>query len=349
MADAELFDRLCLRLGICDEGVEGDDCGNAEFLDIFNMFLEVHDTLLQSLDILFLEVCFGNASVVLKGLDAGDDDDCVRMKLRHAALDIQELLSAQISAESRLGDRVVGDLESRPGRADRVAAVSDVGEGAAVNKSGSVLDGLDEVGGDGFLEKGHHGTGHLQGLCQNRLTLVIVSDHDAVKAPAEIFSVCGKAQDSHDLGSGGDDEAVLAERSVHLCAHADDDVAQSAVVHIHAALPDDSGGIDPEHVSVMDVVINSCRQQVVGGCDGMEIASEMQVEFLHGKDLGIAAACRSALDAEAGSQRGLTQGEHDILSKLVESVRHTDTGGRLSFSRGSGVDGSHKDQFPVRT
>ena len=78
---------------------------------------------------------------------------------RIAALDVQELLCAQICAEACLGDDVVGQREAEFGGHDAVAAVGDVGEGAAVDDGGVVLESLDQVRVEGILQQGGHGTG----------------------------------------------------------------------------------------------------------------------------------------------------------------------------------------------
>ena len=57
------------------------------------------------------------------------------------------------------------------------------------------------------------------------------------------------------------------------------------------------------------MIVDQRRQQVVGGGDGVEIAGEMEIDVLHRHDLGIAAAGRAALDAEAGPERGLAQAD----------------------------------------
>ena len=62
-------------------------------------------------------------------------------------------------------------------------------------------------------------------------------------------------------------------------------------------------------VAVVDVVVEHGRQEVVGQLDGVEIAGEMEVDVLHGHDLGVAAAGRPALHAEARAQRGLAQAD----------------------------------------
>ena len=75
----------------------------------------------------------------------------------HAALDVQELLRAQVRAEARLGDDIVAQLQGHAGGRDGVAAVGDVGEGAAVDKGGGALQRLHQVGLEGVLQQGGHG------------------------------------------------------------------------------------------------------------------------------------------------------------------------------------------------
>ena len=46
--------------------------------------------------------------------------------MREAALDVKELLRAEIGAEARLGDAVIRELQSELGRSHAVAAVGDI-------------------------------------------------------------------------------------------------------------------------------------------------------------------------------------------------------------------------------
>ena len=73
----------------------------------------------------------------------------------------------------------------------------------------------------------------------------------------------------------------------------------------------------------------------------------MQVDVLHGDDLCIAAAGCTALDAEHGSQGGLTQGNQNIFIQLAHTVSQTNGGGGLAFAGGSGVDGGDQNQLAV--
>ena len=80
----------------------------------------------------------------------------------------------------------------------------------------------------------------------------------------------------------------------------------------------------------------------------MEVAGKMQVDVLHGHDLGVAAAGRAALDPEYGSQRGLAQGDHHVFADLPQAVSQPDRRGGLAFPGGGGRDGRHQDQLAVR-
>ena len=50
------------------------------------------------------------------------------------------------------------------------------------------------------------------------------------------------------------------------------------------------------------MVIEKSGKKIVAGGDGMGIAGEMQVDFLHRNNLRATAACTSAFDSEHRSQ-----------------------------------------------
>ncbi len=47
--------------------------------------------------------------------------------------------------------------------------------------------------------------------------------------------------------------------------------------------------------------IQGSRAEIVGGRHCMDIAGQVQVKIFHGHKLGVAAACRSTLNAEGGA------------------------------------------------
>ena len=107
-------------------------------------------------------------------------------------------------------------------------------------------------------------------------------------------------------------------------------------------------GIDAQLVAVVDVVVEQRRQQVVGQLDGVEVAGEVEVDVLHGHDLGIAAAGGAALHAEAGPQRRLAQADRGLLADAVQAVAQADAGGGLAFAGRRGRDGRDQHQLAGR-
>ena len=97
------------------------------------------------------------------------------------------------------------------------------------------------------------------------------------------------------------------------------------------------------------MVVQHGGQQVVGGTDGVEVTREVEVDILHGDDLGVTAAGRAALDTEHGAQRGLTEGHDHVLADLLQTVGQTDGGGGLTLARGGGGDGGDENELTVLT
>ncbi len=127
-----------------------------------------------------------------------------------------------------------------------------------------------------------------------------------------------------------------------------DDLAQRAVVHVHDAAPGDAAGVDAEFVAPVDVVVDHRRQQVVRRGDGVEVAGEVQVDVLHRHDLGIAAARRTALHAEARTERGFAKRHHRLLADAVEAVAQAHRRRGLAFAGRRRVDGGDQDELAVR-
>ena len=94
---------------------------------------------------------------------------------------------------------------------------------------------------------------------------------------------------------------ILAHKTVCLCTETDNDIAQCTVIHIQAALPDDLTGVNVQLISLMDMVVKQCCQQIVCRGDRMKITGKMQVQILHRNDLGVSAACCAALDSKTRS------------------------------------------------
>ena len=208
------------------------------------------------------------AAVILQRPHRGHDHRRARPQAGLAALDVDELLRAEVGAEAGLGHHVVRQLQCRARGDHRVAAVRDVGERAAVDEGRVVLERLHQVRRERGLQQRRHGAVRLQVARQDRLVVVPVADDDAPEALLQVGEAARQAQDRHDLGGHHDVEAVLARHAVGRAAEADDDLAQRAVVDVDHAPPGDAPHVEAELVALVDVVVDERRQQVVGERDG---------------------------------------------------------------------------------
>ena len=124
-------------------------------------------------------------------------------------------------------------------------------------------------------------------------------------------------------------------------------MAQAAVVHVDGAPPGDAARIDAERIAPIDVVVDHRREQIVRGADGVKVPGEMQIDLGHRHDLGIAAAGRPALHAEARAEAGLADAQHRLLADAVERVGQADRRRGLAFAGRRRTDRGDKDQLAV--
>ena len=96
------------------------------------------------------------------------------------------------------------------------------------------------------------------------------------------------------------------------------------------------------------MIIQHCRQQIIGGGDGVKIPCKMKVQIIHGNNLCIAAAGSSPLQAETGTKGWFPQGDHSLFSQFIHCLSKSHCRRRLPLSCRCGVDRSDKDQFPIR-
>ena len=149
----------------------------------------------------------------------------------------------------------------------------------------------------------------------------VCADRDRAEPLAQVEEVGGDGDDRHHLGRRGDVEPGLARVAVRLAAEPEDDVAQRAVVDVHAAAPTDGHRLDVERVAVEDVRLDHRGEQVVRRADRVDVAGEVEVHVLHRHDLRVAAAGRAALDAEDRAERRLAQAQRDVLAEVPEPLR----------------------------
>ena len=175
---------------------------------------------------------------------------------------------------------------------------------------------------------------------------VLRHDHPA-QPVLQIVQVPRQAEHRHHLGGDGDVEAILAREAVGHAAQAAHDGSQRAVVHVEAAPPRHAPRIDAERIAPVDVVVDHRGEQVVGGGDGVEVAGEVQVDLVHRHHLGVAAAGRAALHAEAGAQRRFAQADHRPRADAVQRIAESHRRRRLALARWRRADAGHQHQCAI--
>ena len=206
--------QLEFRLAVLRAMVDRDQAGQAEDVaHVVDVPVEVRDAGLERLQVFLAEIRHLDAAVVLDRAHRRDDHRRVRLEARLAALDVHELLGAEVGAEAAFGDDVVGELERRLGRHDRVAAVRDVRERAAVDEGRVVLERLHQVRRERVLQERRHRAMRLDVARVDRLVVAGVADHDLAEALLEVLEARRQAEDRHDFRGDDDVEAILARVS----------------------------------------------------------------------------------------------------------------------------------------
>ena len=95
---------------------------------------------------------------------------------------------------------------------------------------------------------------------------------------------------------------------------------------------------------MVEVVIQERSDEVVSRCDGVEVASEVEVDILRGQHLSVATTCSTTLHTEAGTQRGLTQRDDSLLADVVKTHAEADAHGGLTYTRLGSGDGGNEDK-----
>ena len=228
-----------------------------------------------------------------------DDHRAIGAQTAHGALDIEETLGTHIRTKTGLGHHVITVLSGKTVRNHRGTTRCNIAEGAGVNQDRAALSCAQKVRAECIAKKSSHCSRSLQVLGRDIFAGLILTDHNASQTLAEVRVRGGKGHDDHNLAGGGDIKGRLTSHAINCATQARDDVTQRAVINVQNAWPRDGAFLDVELISLMQVVIDHCRQQVVCSCDRVEIAGQVQIHLLEWQDLALAIAGRSAFDAES--------------------------------------------------
>jgi hypothetical protein len=98
---------------------------------------------------------------------------------------------------------------------------------------------------------------------------------------------------------------------------------------------------------VVEVVVQRRGEEVVGRGDRVEVAREVEIDVLHGHDLGAPAAGAAALHAERGANRRLAQRDDSPRPDARERLAETDGHGGLAVPRRRRRDRGHHHELAV--
>ena len=116
MLGAEALDRLVLGGRVGAETVDGDERADAEALHVDDVAAEIGEPGFERGQVLAAEILLLDPAVHLERAHRGDDDRGRGREPARATLDVEELLGAEIGAETGLGHDDVGQAQRRPRR-----------------------------------------------------------------------------------------------------------------------------------------------------------------------------------------------------------------------------------------
>ena len=151
------------------------------------MAIEVSQPMADALDILRLEILLIDTTVHLQPAKGSHEDGECRLEASRAALDVVELLCAEVSTEASLRDRVVGVRQCHTGGEDRVAAVGDVSKRAAVDEGRGMLGRLRQIGLDSVKEEDGDRTRYTEVTHGKGLTLLRIAEEDILDTATQVF------------------------------------------------------------------------------------------------------------------------------------------------------------------
>ena len=311
-------------------------------------FSQVRHAALDGGQVFLVHGAHRHAPVVLERPRRRHQHDAIGPESGVAALDIEELLGAEVESEPRLGDADLAELERQLRRDDGVAPVGDVGERPAVDHRRRALERLDQVGMDGVTQERRHRAGDLEILGEHRPAVEGEPEEDPSQSGLEVHQVLGQAEERHHLGRGRDEEPLLAGVALEPSAEAEHDLPEGAIVHVHGAAEEDLPRVDPERVVVIEMVVQAGREQIVSGLHRVDVAGEVEVDRVRRQDLGAAAPRPAALDTEARPDRRLTERDDRPAADPPEGLPEPDRDRRLPVARRGGGDGRDDHELPRR-
>mmetsp|Transcript_14930 Transcript_14930/g.38363 ORF Transcript_14930/g.38363 Transcript_14930/m.38363 type:complete len:613 (+) Transcript_14930:23-1861(+) len=289
--DARLAHSLQLVLRVGGKAVDGHHNRDAKLLGVGDVAQDVAAARLHQLHVLVGVLMrqrragrdLGAAAVALERPHGGHDDDRVGLQPAHAALDVHELLHADVGAEPGLRDHVpvlADELEAHLVGDDGGVAVGDIGEGAGMDERRRLLQRLHQGGHDAVLHHHHQGAADAKVVRGHRVARLAVGHHHGAQPVAHVPKGGCQRQHGHDLG--GDRDVVAG--GPHLIplrrGAADLDLAQEAVIAVSDAAPGDSLRVDVQPHKLADLLLGQVVRVGLGDSQLLQAAQHHRRKLL---------------------------------------------------------------------
>ena len=180
--------------------------------------------------------------------------------------------------------------------------MSDVSERSTMNDSRSSFQSLNQVRFQSIFQKCCHSTFSMKVTSGYRFLLsyftICITNDDSCKSLLKVCNITCQTQNCHDLRCNSDIISVLSRHSIGLSAKSVYYITKLTVIHIYTSSPSDLSRVDVQCISLEDMVVDHCCQQVVSCTNRMEVTGEMKVDILHRNNLCVSAACCSTFYSE---------------------------------------------------
>ena len=339
-----LTKHLNLLVCISSKLIEGNDNCLTETLQVSDMLIKIPITILHTSDIWFLDIFQSHSTMHLQRLKSNNQHSQVWLQSSFTAFDIIELLCTQISTESSLSNSIVAVFKSSGCSHYRITSVGNIGKRTTVYESRRSLSSLYEIWLQRIQQQCHDTTTYSHIFHCERLVILCNTKQDIVDAAAEIIDTCGKTHDGHNLRSRSNIKACFCLNAI-LIAKTGDDAAQTTIIYIHHAAPENLLELESFSLVLITVVVEKGSNHIVGFSNSMEIACKMEIDFIHRKHLSIATASSSTLHTKTRTQRRFSESHHSILANLLHTKCQTHAHRSLTIACLGWTDSSNKNKM----
>ena len=223
--------------------------------------------------------------------------------------------------------------------------MGNVGKRATMHNGWRIFGCLHQIGLYGIFEQHHDSTSHTKVLNSEGLAVIGIAQEYVLDATAQVGLVLCKTKNGHQLRCGGYIETSLLCNAIGCRTESGNDRAERTVVDIEHATPKYFAQAEAFLLMLVKVVVEQGSYHIVSRGDGMEVASEVQIDTFHWQHLGISATCCTALHAEARTKRRLAQRHTSLLAYGIKTKGKTNAHSRLATAGTCGRNGCYQDEL----